>query len=255
VARTARGGGKPRDGAPGTIEDTAEEVTARGGRGIPVRADCTLEADVAALFERVDREQRRLDVLVNAVWGANESYMEDWRRRPFWEATSTGWQEAMAAGPYGHLLASRQAARRMIAKRSGLITFVTEPVIDKYDRGGPLFWMFWSLGHRCINRMAEVMGRELRKHGVAAVALAPGFMRTERVQMHLKTEKARKAAHYDKTETTEYVGRAVAALAADPRRLRHAGRLRYVADLARSYRFKDADGRAVPNFYREMKII
>lgn len=256
TGRTTRRGPKPFDKAPGTIDDTAEEVTRRGGRGIPVRVDHTVEEEVTALFERVRREQGRLDILANAVWGGNERYGEKgWRNRPFWELSSTGWQEMMMAGAYAHFLASQYAARLMAPRRRGLIVNITEPVIEKYDRGGPLFWTFWMLGHRCINRIAEAMSADLKKRKVTIVALAPGFMRTERVLMHMKSEKAKKAMRFDKSETTEYVGRAVASLAADAKALKKTGKLLYVGDLAQEYGFKDADGRAVPNFYRELKMI
>src|SRR5687768_1364585 len=90
VGRTTRGGTPPKDGAPGTIEDTAEVVTARGGQGIAVRADCTIDADVESLFTRVSKEQGKLDVLANAVWGAADvpqsmdDFLESWSK-PFWE--------------------------------------------------------------------------------------------------------------------------------------------------------------------------
>ena len=256
AGRSVRGGPKPPDGAPGTIHDTADEVTARGGHGIAVRTDCMVDAEVAALFDRVNREQGRLDILANAVWGGSERYGEKgWRSRPFWELSSNGWQEMMMAGAYAFLLASQHAARRMAQQRRGLIVHITEPTLEKYDKGGPLFWMFWMLGHRCINRMSEAMSADLKKRRITTVALAPGFMRTERVLMHMKSAKARKGARFDKSESTEYVGRAVASLAADPKALRRTGKLLFVGDLAQEYGFKDADGRTVANFYRELKLI
>ncbi len=255
AGRTVRSGPKPPDGAPGTVQDTADEVTARGGKGIPVRADCTVESEVAALFERVRREQNRLDILANSVWDV-------WKRppcamgragQPFWEAESMGW-EPMLAGAYSSLLASRHAARLMAPRRRGLIVHVTEPILEKYDKGGPLFWMFWMLAHRAVNRIVEAMKSDLVKRRIAAIALAPGWMRTERVMMHT-SEKDKKSARFSKSESTEYVGRAVASLAADPKVLRRAGKLLFVGDLAAEYGFKDSDGRAVPNFYKEMKMI
>ena len=255
TGRTARGGPQPFDGAPGTIDDTAEEVTRRGGVGIPVRCDHTVESEVEALFERVRREQGRLDTLANAVWGGSEQYVQkDWKSKPFWELESTGWKQTMTAGAYAFLLASIHAARLMAPRRRGLIVHVTEPVLEKYDRGGPLFWMFWMLGHRCINRMSEAMSPDLKKRDIASLALAPGWMRTERVMMYT-SEKEKKSPRFAKSETTEYVGRAVAMLAADPKVLRKTGKLLYVGDVAREYGFKDADGRYVPNFYRELKMI
>jgi NAD(P)-dependent dehydrogenase (short-subunit alcohol dehydrogenase family) len=255
TGRTRRAGPKPFDDAPGTIDDTAEAVTRRGGRGIPARVDHTVGGQVAALFERVEREQGRLDVLANAVWGGSEQYVrKDWKQRPFWELESAGWQQTMMAGPYAALLASGHAARLMAARRRGLIVHVTEPILEKYDRGGPLFWMLWMLGHRGLNRMVEAMRADLKKRNVATVALAPGWMRTERVMMYTSA-KDKKSPRFGKSESTEYVGRAVASLAADPKVLRWSGKLLFVADLAERYRFRDVDGRRVPNFYKEMKMI
>lgn len=254
AGRTVRGGPKPPDGAPGTVQDTADEVTARGGKGIPVRADCTVESEVAALFERVRREQNRLDILANSVWDVWKSTPLHLREnKPFWEAESMGW-EPMLAGAYSSLLTSRHAARLMAPRRRGLIVHVTEPILEKYDKGGPLFWMFWMLAHRAVNRIVEAMKADLVKRKIAAIALAPGWMRTERVMMHT-SEKDKRSARFGKSESTEYVGRAVASLAADAKVLRRAGKLLFVADLAGEYGFKDSDGRAVPNFYKELKMI
>jgi NAD(P)-dependent dehydrogenase (short-subunit alcohol dehydrogenase family) len=255
TGRTTRSGPRPSDGALGTVEDTAEGVMRRGGRGIPVRVDHTVNGEVAALFERVEREQGRLDVLVNAVWGGGEKFAEkDWKSRPFWELPDAGWQANMMAGPYAILLASWHAARLMVPRRKGLIVHVTEPIFEKYDRGGPLFWMFWMLGHRGINRISEAMSADLKKRKIATIALAPGWMRTERVMKHTSA-KEKKSPNFAKSESTEYVGRAVAHLAADAKVLKRTGKLLYVGDLAEEYGFPDADGRRVANFYRELKMI
>ena len=260
AGRTARGGPRPFDGAPGTIEDTAEEVTRRGGRGIPVPTDCSAEGEVAALFERVERDEGRLDLLANGVWGSSrQSYDQFFGRdkRPFWELPSVGWQESIHGGAYPHLPASRHAARLMAPRRKGLIVSVTEPN-DDYGGGG-LFWLFTTMGHRCINQMAAAMSSSLAKVNVAILALAPGFMRTERVLMGLEglpaaeREKAKKAYGFDKSESTEYVGRAVAALAADPKVLSKTGKLLQVGDLAREYGFRDKDGRQ-PHFFEEVLV-
>jgi len=257
TGRTIRGGPKPFDAAPGTIEDTAEEVTRRGGHGIAVRVDHSVEADVAALFDRVQREQGRLDILANGVWGSSQqSYDQFFQKehRPFWELSSVGWQEAMVAGAYAHLLASQHAARLMAPHRKGLIVSVTEP---NEEGGGSLFWLFHTTGHRCISRMAAAMRSDLEKHNIAIVALAPGFMRTERVLMGLEKlseearEKMKRTYRFDKSESTEYVGRAVAALAADPDALRFSGKLLHVGDLARHYGFRDTDG-SQPHFFQEV---
>ena len=255
AARTTRSGPKPYDSAPGTIEDTAEEVTRRGGRGIPVRTDCSVEADVAALFERVQKEQGRLDIMANGCWGSSQESLHMFRgvKRPFWEMQSTGWHEAMMCGAHACLCTTVHAARRMARQGGGLIAHVTEPIFEAYDRGGPLFWMFYMLGHRGINRLVEATSGELKKRKVTIVALAPGFMRTERVLLH-STEADRKRHHFDKSETTEYAGRAVASLAADSKVLAKSGKLVFVGDLAGEYGFKDADGKDVGNFFKKMKM-
>ncbi len=160
----------------------------------------------------------------------------------------------MMGGAYAALLASIHAARLMVLRGRGLMVHVTELASDPQ---GKLFWMFHTMGHLGINRMVEAMSGDLKKHKVAIIALAPGFMRTERVLINMKTmtEKQKQAYRFDLSETTEYVGRAVASLAADAKALRRSGKLLYVGDLAKEYGFKDADGKFVANLYRELKMI
>ncbi len=260
TARTVRGGPMPPDGAPGTIEETADEVNARGGRGIPVAADFTREAEVASLFERVEREAGRLDILANSVFGWSaesfEAFLHPERKRKlFWEQTSTSWKESVEGGPYAHLLGAVNGARVMAKHGGGLIVSITEPIIGF----GPktLDWALIGLGHRGINEMAYAMKSDLAKIGVTIVALGPGFMRTERVLMHMSgtSEKHKKAMGFHLSETPEYTGRATAMMSADKKVSRHSGKLIYVGDLAKSYKFKDADGKFVENFYKKLKMI
>ena len=253
LGRTIRGGPRPADGAPGTIDDTAAEVTARGGLGIPARADCTMEAEVATVFERVRREQGRLDVLANAVWGAADAVtpgadpLASWAL-PFWEQPLRMWQDMVMGGPYAYLLANWHAARIMVEAGRGLIVGITDGIIDDapvQEYGGQLLW---DLAHQCINRILHGMSVETKPHNIAVVALMPGFMQTERVIMNLKTEELKKMFKFDKSESTEYIGRAVAALAADPDVLAKSGKIHFVADLAKEYGFTDVDGRFIPRF-------
>jgi NAD(P)-dependent dehydrogenase (short-subunit alcohol dehydrogenase family) len=243
LGRTRRGGARPVDGAPGTVDDTADEVTARGGRGIAVHADLTVEAEVARAFEGIER----VDLLANAVWGGNERYsVAEWSR-PFWEQSLEMLRWTMLPGPYAYYLAARQAAPRMVARGSGVIVNVTDGVFG--DGTHPyLGQVAWDLAHAAIQRLVVGMAHDLTPRGVAVVAIMPGFMRTERVQMHLPTEEARQAADFHKTETVEYLGRAVAGLAADPRAIDRSGQLLFVADLAREYGVTDVDGRQPPRF-------
>ncbi len=248
TGRTGRGGAAPPDGASGTVEDVADEVSARGGRAVAVHIDLTDAGQVAALFERVERAHGRVDVLANAVWGGNEAVEPDAWGRPFWQQPlADEWRRTMGAGVYAYLLASGEAARRMVEKRRGLIVHVTDGLTADGTRPY-MGQIFWDLAHLCIDRMAAAMGQELKEHGVAVLALMPGFMRTERVLMHMTSDEVKKAFRFELSETPEYVGRAVAALAADPQVMRRTGSVAFVADLAREYRFTDVDGRQVPRF-------
>jgi NAD(P)-dependent dehydrogenase (short-subunit alcohol dehydrogenase family) len=253
VGRTGRGGPKPPDGAPGTVEDTAEEVTARGGVGIPARADCTAEEEVAAVFERVRREQGTPDVLANVVWGGHDAVtsVEDMQKawsQPFWENAPQLWKPMMIGGPYAYLLASCHAARLMAEAGKGLIVGVTDGVIDGSPEGEFGGQLIWDLAHVCINRLMQAMAYETRRRKLAVVTLMPGFMQTERVKMHMTDEKAKKMFRYDLSESVEYVGRAVVALAADPKVIEKTGKIHFVADLAREYGFTDVGGRQIPRF-------
>jgi NAD(P)-dependent dehydrogenase (short-subunit alcohol dehydrogenase family) len=262
AGRTTRAGPRPRDGASGTIEETAAEVTERGGTGIAVRADLTDAADVTALFERVVADRGRLDLLANAVWGAADGAgsLEEWQAawgRPFWEQPAGQWRDMMSAGPYAYWLAAREAARIMAANGGGLIVGVTDGIIvaegqappPPTELGGYIGnGVLWDLAHVAINRMLYAMSVEAKKAKIAVLALMPGFMRTERVVALLRTDEQKKMMRFDLSESPEYLGRAVAALAADRKVLKKTGRIHLVADLAREYGFTDVDGRVVPRF-------
>lgn len=256
LGRTRRGGRRPIDDAPGTIDDTADEVTARGGHGIAVATDCTDEAQVAAAFAQVERDHGGLDVLANAVWGGHDAFRsaDEWMAsmgRPFWERAGQMWALTMDAGPRAYLLASAHAARLMAARKRGLIVGVTDMVFGDPEipkKGHMPGMLFPVVAHDCINRLQYCLSEELKKAGVAVVTLMPGFMRTERVERAMTTEKMRKMMHYDQSESVLYIGRAVAALAADPQVGRKSGRIHYVADLATEYGFSDADGTRHPRF-------
>jgi len=241
AARTSRHGPKPADGAPGTVEDTAEE-SARGGQGIAVRADLGNEEEAAALFRRVEEEQGRLDLMVDSAWGAN--FMPEWSK-PFWGLSAGVWRDTLCT-INAAWLTSVHAARIMVKQGSGLIIHVTDNLHP--DASAYRGHILWDLGHEFLNRLVADMGRELKKRKVAVVGLNPGFMRTERVLMHMTTEAIKKQFRFDLSETVEYVGRAAAALAADPAVLRKTGELLWAADLATEYGFTDVDGRVIPVF-------
>jgi NAD(P)-dependent dehydrogenase (short-subunit alcohol dehydrogenase family) len=233
TGRTTRG--TPAvDNLPGTIEDTADEVTARGGRGIAVRCDHTVDSEVESLFARIDNESGRLDFLVNNVWAGYEGLPTGLPQVPFWEQPQSLWDKMFTAGVRAHLVASQFATPLLIRQPGGLIVSTIAWAYDDYLRN-----IFYDVSKAAIVRMIHGMAIELRKHAVAAVALAPGFMRTERVLA------AHAAYPFDLsiTESPEYLGRAVRALAEDPNVMRHTGQVLAVGDLAREYGFNDIDGR------------
>lgn len=251
TGRSVRGGPLPSDGGPGTIEDTAEEVTRRGGLGIAIRTDHT-EADQShALLERVRVEQGRLDILVCAVWGGNEHFVSPVWKQPFWEYPVEFWRDFMDAGPKAFWLAARDSARLMAKQGGGLIAAISEPMIDPEKLTGDAHWdLFEHLPHYALNRLVRTLAPDARKQGTTLLGLLPGFMRTERVQMHMRDPALQALYRYDLAESPEYTGRAVVALATDPNVIAKSGQLIFVGDAAEEYGFTDIDGRSIANFYR-----
>jgi len=239
--------GPTTDNVPGTVDDTARDVTARGGRGIAVRCDHTIDADVASLFARIRDDHGRLDLLVNNVWGGYEHReCRPLPMVPFWEQSLHQWDGMFTAGVRAHLTASRLAAPLMLQQRRGLIVSTTANL-------GSLPYLpnlFYDLSKNAVARLVWAMAQELREHGIAALAVAPGFMRTERVTEAFR--RAGAAAALDgpggPKETTAYIGRAIVALAADPRVIEKSGQLVEVGTLAHEYGFTDADGTQPPPF-------
>lgn len=234
-------GGPTTDNVPGTLGDTASGVSEHGGTGIAVRCDHSSDADVEALFARIRNDHGRLDLLVNNVWGGYEH--PDCRPltiAPFWEQPLQQWDRMFTAGVRAHLTASRLAAPLMVPHRRGLIVSTTANL-----RALPYMKnLFYDLAKNAISHMVWAMAQELREHNVAAVALAPGFMRTERVVEAFTRAGAAQALDGPggPKETPFYLGRAVVALASDPRVLGKSGELLEVGALAQEYGFTDIDG-------------
>jgi len=233
------------DALPGSIDETADEVTRLGGRGIAVRCDHTQEDEVERLFAQVQREQGQVDLLVNNAWGGHETFTGVFEA-PFWEHPLSNWDSMFGRGVRNHLLASRCAAPLMVAQRGGLIVTTTFWDRGNYLRGN----LFYDLAKSAMTRLAFGMAQELRPHGVASLAVSPGWMRTEFVLAGHKTDEAhwQERAALARTESPRYLGRAVAALAGDPRVMEKSGGVHRVADLAREYGFTDIDGRQVEAF-------
>ena len=238
--------GKPATkGRSETIEETAELVTERGGVGIHVQTDHTDAAQVGALFERIRGEQDGLDILVNDVWGGDE--LTEWGT-PFWELDHQKGSLMLERAVWSHILTSRYGVPLMLGRSSGLIVEVTDGHTDDYRD-----ILYYDLSKMAAIRLAHGMAKELAGKGIAAVALTPGFLRSEAMLDHFGVieENWRDAAeqdpHFIASETPAYIGRAVAALAADPRVQSKAGQALATGHLAREYGFRDADG-SQPNW-------
>jgi NAD(P)-dependent dehydrogenase (short-subunit alcohol dehydrogenase family) len=236
--RTTPATAGPYAGRPETIEETAEMVTARGGTGIAVRTDHAVDEQVAALFRRVRREQGRLDVLVNVFWGGPSvtRWGNFWKHPP-----QEGRQLFDAVWP--HVLTCRHAAALMVERRSGLIVQLTE--------GDALYYrmnLFYDLARVAEVRLAYALAEELAPFDVTALAVTPGYLRSEAMLDHFGVteanwkEAAKKDPNFIASETPFFVGRAVAALAADPRVAEKSGGLFSSWGLAREYDLTDVDG-------------
>jgi NAD(P)-dependent dehydrogenase (short-subunit alcohol dehydrogenase family) len=230
---------------PGSIDATAEEVTRLGGRGIALRCDHTQEAQVAALFEQVQHDQGRLDLLVNNAWGGHETFNGVFNA-PFWEHPLAHWDSMIDRGVRNQLVASRCAAPLMVRQQRGLIVTTTFWDRDRYLQGN----LFYDLAKAAMTRLAFGMAQELRAHGVVSVAVSPGWMRTEFILAGHQTDEAhwQERPALARTESPRYLGRAVVALVGDSGIMAKSGSVLRVADLAREYGFTDIDGRQVPAF-------
>jgi len=227
-------------GRPETIEETAELVTASGGKGIAVRVDHTEDAEVQSLFDRVRAEHGRLDVLVNDVWGGDP--MIEWGK-PFWETDLDQGFALIRQAVFSHVITTKHAAPLMVPKRRGLIVEITDG--DSLTYRGTLFY---DLVKVTVIRLAFIMAEELRKHRIAALAVTPGYLRSEMMlELRGVTEEnwrqaIKKDKHFAISETPLLVGRGIAALAADPKVFDRTGQVTSSWDLAAQYRLVDTDG-------------
>ncbi len=220
---------------PGTIEETAAAVTALGGEGIAVRCDHRRDEEAQAVIRRIEAEQSRLDILVNNVWAGYERLHRGefaaWSR-PFWEQPLDLWDDMFAGGVRAHYVASVLAAPLMVRLRAGLIVNISFFAAQKY-----LGNTCYGVAKAATDRMTADMAHELREHNVAAVSLWPGLVRSEGVML---------AAEYldlSNSESPQFIGRAVAALASDPDVMVKSGQALVVATLAQEYGFTDIDGK------------
>jgi NAD(P)-dependent dehydrogenase (short-subunit alcohol dehydrogenase family) len=238
---------------PETIEETAELVTDAGGEGIAVRVDHLDPAQVAALVERIDADHGRLDVLVNDIWGAEHLF--EWSK-PVWEHDLDRGLRLLRLALDTHLITSHHALPLLIRRPGGLVIEVTDGTAD-YNADHYRVSLFYDLAKTSVTRIAWGQAQELRPHGATAVALTPGWMRSEamldnhRVSESNWREATKRTPHFCISESPRYVGRAVAALAGDPERARWSGQSLSSGGLAQVYGFTDIDGTR-PDCWRYM---
>jgi NAD(P)-dependent dehydrogenase (short-subunit alcohol dehydrogenase family) len=229
---------------PETIEETAELVQDAGGRGIAVQVDHLDPAQVQALVARIEREQSRLDVLVNDVWGAD--FLIEWNV-PVWEHSLERGLRMLRLAIDTHIITSHFALPLLIKNPGGLIVEMTDGTAD-YNNANYRLSLFYDLAKTSVIRMAWTQAQELRPHQCTAVALTPGWLRSEQMLDNYGVSEANwrdaiaKQPHFVITETPRYVGRAVAHLAGDPEVERWSGQSLSSGQLAKVYGFTDLDG-------------
>jgi NAD(P)-dependent dehydrogenase (short-subunit alcohol dehydrogenase family) len=253
TGRTTRAGRSEYD-RPETIEETAELVDAAGGEGIAVAVDHLDPAQVEALVQRIDAERGRLDVLVNDIWGGE--LLTEWNT-PVWEHDLDGGLRMLRLAVETHLITSHFALALLIRRPGGLVVEMTDGTLE-YNAANYRLSTFYDLAKASTLRLAFAQGKELAPHGCTAVALTPGWMRSEMMLENYGVTEAtwRDAAggnpHFKAiSETPRFVGRAVAALAADPDLQRRNGGSFSSGGLAREYGFTDLDG-SQPDCWRYM---
>jgi NAD(P)-dependent dehydrogenase (short-subunit alcohol dehydrogenase family) len=231
--------GRPATGTrPETIEQTAEMVTAAGGRGIAVQTDHTQADQVERLFTRVKQEAGRLDILVNDIWGGDD--LTEWGT-PFWKLDPVKGFAILESAIKTHILTSRYGVPLMVEQKSGLVVEITDG-----DHSGYRGVLYYDLAKMAASRLAYDMAEELASKGVTALAVTPGFLRSEAMLERFGVTEANwreaKVQGFEASETPCFVGRAVAALAADPNVHRKAGGAYASWTLSDEYGFIDIDG-------------
>ncbi|WP_322416465.1 SDR family oxidoreductase [Mesorhizobium huakuii] len=229
---------------PETIEETAELVTANGGKGIAVQVDHLVADDVRRLVERIRKEQGRLDILVNDIWGGEKLFEWD---KPVWEHNLDNGLRMLRLAIDTHLITAHHALPLMIEQPGGLLVEVTDGTAE-YNAEHYRLSPFYDLAKVAVNRMAWAHAKDLAKHGATSVSLTPGWLRSEMmleafgVSEENWRDATAKVPHFIISETPRFVGRAVAALAADTDRSRWNGQSLSSGGLAQVYGFTDLDG-------------
>ena len=241
---------------PETIEETAGLVQQAGGQGIAVPVDHLEPAQVQALVARIEREQGRLDILVNDAWGAD--FLIEWNV-PLWKHSLDGGLRMLRLAIDTHLITSHFALPLLIKNPGGLVVEMTDGTAD-YNNAHYRLSLFYDLAKTSVIRMAWAQAQELRPHQCTALALSPGWLRSEQMLENYGVSEANwrdataRQPHFVITETPRYVGRAVAALAADPAVARWSGQSLSSGQLAKVYGFTDLDG-SQPDAWRYVREV
>lgn len=234
------------DGGPETLDETVEMIEAAGGQAVAMRTDHTVPEQVQALFERIGRDEGRCEVLVNDVWGGDRFI--DWSAK-FWSLDIQKVRVLLDQAVVSHLITARCAAPIMVEAGRGLIVEVTDGELPGY-RGQLLY----DLVKASVNRLGYAMAWDLANTGVTALTVSPGFLRSEQMLRNFGVTEdtwrdgIARDPFFAESETPAFVGRAIAALAADPQVGRKAGLALFACDLAQEYGFTDLDG-GIPQFW------
>ncbi|MBK5569024.1 SDR family oxidoreductase [Ensifer sp. SSB1] len=241
---------------PETIEETAEIVTSLGGKGVAVQVDHLQPAQVKALVDRIRNEQGRLDILVNDVWGGELLF--EWNK-PVWEHNLENGLKLLHLGVDTHLITAHYALPLMIERPGGLLVEVTDGTAE-YNAENYRLSPFYDLAKVSANRMAWAHAKDLAPHGATSVSITPGWMRSEMMLEHFEVgennwqDATKNQPHFVISETPRFVGRAIAALAADAEKARWNGQSLSSGGLAQVYGFTDLDG-SRPDCWRYMREV
>jgi len=226
---------KDADKLGGTVFSAAEAVTSMGGNGIAIQCDHREDAQVEETFKQIAKESKKIDVLVNNAWGGYEKMREGRSLtyfKPFWEQPFWRWDAMFDAGVRAAYTASALAARVMTKKKSGLIVNISFWSAQVY-----LGNTQYGVSKAAVDKMTAYMAHELKKYKVAVVSLYPGLVRTESIM--------RNAKHFDmsNSESPQFIGRVITALANDPNIMKKSGKVLVAAEEALEYGIQDIDGR------------
>jgi dehydrogenase/reductase SDR family protein 1 len=236
TARTRNGG---ESEWPGSLDETVKAINAAGGNGAGLLCDHSDDNSVQAVFEQIQREYGRLDVLVNNVFAAPSVMPVN---IPFWQIPMSLWDTMQRVGLRSHLVASQLAVPLMLPQRRGLIVNTSS--------GGGIRYTFnvaFGVQKAGVDRMARDMAHELRQYGIAAVSIWPGYIKSEKLAAQPdRVPPALAKLIAERGETPQFAGRAIAALAADPDVMEKTGQILLASELAREYGFTDIDGKIPP---------